>query len=49
MRMYDNALWKYFTVMVFHKFRSWYNKCIKKTVRFARRDGMSGILMALSL
>jgi len=30
MSLYDLTLWKYFSVTVFNKFRSYYNKCIKK-------------------
>jgi len=47
--MYVVALWKYYAVTVFNKFKSVYNKCIKKFFGFARRDSMSGILMDLSL
>ena len=33
----------------FNKFRSSYNKCIKKLFGYARMDSMSGILINLSL
>jgi len=50
--MYDIALWKYFTGTVFHKFRSYYNRCIKKNCSVLldiQHTSMSGILMDLSL
>jgi len=37
------------SVVVFSKFRSSYNRCIKKLFAFHRRDSMSGILMDLRL
>jgi len=46
--VYDVALWKYFSVTVFNKFKSAHNKCIKK-LGFARRDSMSGIWIDMSL
>ena len=46
---YDVALWKYFSVTVFNKFWSCYNKFIKKLFGYARMDSMSGILIDLSL
>jgi len=49
MSVYDVALWKYYYVTVFNKFRSGYNKCIKKLFGYHRTDSMSGILMNLCL
>ena len=49
MSVYDVALWKYFSVTVFNKFRSCYNKYIKKLFGFQRLDSMSGILIDLCL
>jgi len=34
MSVYDVALWKYFSVNVFNKFRSYYNKYIKNCLVF---------------
>ena len=41
----------FFSVVVLNKFRSCYNRCIKKLFGFQRRDSklMSGILMDLCL
>jgi len=39
----------YLSVTVFNKFRSCYNKCIKKLFGFQRLDSMSGILIDLCL
>jgi len=47
--MYDLALWKYYSVTVYNKFKSAYNKCIKKLFGFVRHDSMTGIFMYLSL
>jgi len=47
--MHDVALWKYYSVTVFNKFKSAYNKCIKNFFGFAKRDSMSGILTDLLL
>ena len=47
--MYDVALWKYYSVSAFSKFRAAYNKCIKKLFGYARSDSMSGILLELGL
>ena len=47
--MYDMALWKNFSATIFSKFRSCYNKCIKKFFGYAKYDSMSGILMKHSL
>jgi len=47
--MYDVALWKYYSVTVFNKFKSVYNKYIFKSFGFARRNSMLGILMDMSL
>ena len=51
MSVYDVAIWKYmyFSVTVFNKFRSCYNKCIKKLFGFQRLDSMSAILIDLCL
>ena len=49
MAVYDVALWKKFSVVVFNKFRFCYNRCIKKLFGFQRCDNMSGILMDLCL
>jgi len=49
MCMYDLALWKYYSVTVYNKFKSAYNKGIKKLFGFARCDSMTGIFMYLSL
>jgi len=46
--LYDVALWKYYSVTVFNKFKSAYNNFFLK-FGFARPDSMSGILPALSL
>jgi len=47
--MYDVALWKYYTVTAFSKFKATYNKCIKKLFGYARIDSMSGIVLDLGL
>jgi len=47
--MYDLGLWENFTVTSFNKFRSCYNKCIKKFFGYSRLDSMSGVLMQLHL
>ena len=47
--MYDVALWKYYSVTAFNKFRAAYNKCIKKLFGCARCDSMSGIFLELRL
>jgi len=47
--MYDVALWKYYFVTAFNKFRAAYNKCIKKLFGYARCDSMSGIFLELRL
>jgi len=47
--IYNVALWKYYTVTAFSKFRAAYNKCIKKLFGYARRDSMSGIFLELGL
>ena len=47
--MYDVALWKYYSVSAFNKFRAAYNKCIKKLFGYARSESMSGIFLELSL
>jgi len=46
--MYNLALWKY-TETVFNKFKSCYNRCVKKFFGFERRDSMSQVLIELSL
>ena len=47
--MYNLALWKYYTGTVFNKFKSCYNRCVKKFFGFQRRDSMSQVLIELSL
>jgi len=47
--MYDLGLWEHFTVTTYNKFRSCYNKCIKKFFGYSRLDSMSGVLMQLHL
>jgi len=47
--MYEVALWKYYSVTAFSKFKAAYNKCIKQLFGYARRDSMSGILLDLGL
>jgi len=47
--MYDVALWKYYSVTAFNKFRAAYNKCIMKLFGYARSDSMSGIFLELGL
>ena len=47
--MYNLALWKYYTKTVFNKFKSCYNRCVKKFFGFQRRDSMSQVLIELSL
>jgi len=49
MSVYDVALWKYYSVTVFNKFRSGYNKWIKKLFGYHRTDSMSSILINLCL
>jgi len=49
MCFYNLALWSRFTVGSFNKFRSCYNKCVKKLFGYAKYDSMSGILIKLSL
>ena len=49
MCMYDLALSKYYSVTVYNKFKSAYNKCIKNLFGFARRDSITYIFMYLSL
>jgi len=41
--MYDLALWKYYSVTVYSKLKSAYNKCITKLFGFTKRDSMTGI------
>jgi len=40
MSLYDVSLWKYSSVAVSNKFRSSYNKCIKKLFGYARNQTM---------
>jgi len=47
--MYDVALWRYYSVTAFNKFRAAYNKCIKKLFGYARSDSISGIFLELVL
>jgi len=47
--VHDVALWKYYLVTAFDKFRAAYNKCIKKLFGYARSDSMSGIFLELGL
>jgi len=47
--MYDVALWKYISISTFNKFKAAYRKCIRKMFCYARRDGMSGILLEFAL
>ena len=49
MSMYDLCLWKHYSVTVLNKFRSCYNKCIKKFFGYSRRQSMYGILILLFL
>ena len=47
--MYDVALWKNYTVSQYNKFKYCYHKCIKKMFRYGRMDGITNILIVLSL
>ena len=47
--MYDVALWTYFSATAYNKFKSAYNKCVKKMFGYMRRDSMNGVLLELSL
>jgi len=47
--VYDTALWKYFSATAYSKFKSVYNKCIKKMFDYTRRDSMTGVFLELSL
>jgi len=47
--MYDVALWTYFSATAYNKFKSAYNKCVKKMFGYMRRDSMTGVLLELSL
>jgi len=47
--MYDVALWKYYSVTAFNKFRAAYNKCIKKLFGYARCDSMSDIFLDIDI
>jgi len=51
MCMYDLALWKYYSVTVYNKFKSAITNVLKNFFGFARRDSMTGKLnfMYLSL
>jgi len=42
-------LWKYYSVTVFNKFKSCYNRCVKFFFGFQRRDSMSHLPIELSL
>jgi len=43
------ALWTYFSATAYNKFKSAYNKCVKKMFGYMRRDSMTGVLLELSL
>jgi len=45
--MYNVALWKYFSITTFDKFKAAYHKCIRKMFCYTRCDSMSGILIEL--
>jgi len=47
--VYDAALWRYFSATTYSKFKSAYNKCIKKMCGYTRRDSMTGVFLELSL
>jgi len=47
--MYDIALWTHFSATAYNKFKSAYNKCIKRMFGYMRRDSMTGVLLELSL
>jgi len=49
MSLYDISIWKHFTVTALNKFRSCYNKCVKKFFGYSRYDSMSGVLLLLNL
>ena len=49
LNMYHVALWKYYSVTTFNKFKFAYNKCIKLMFGFKKYDSLSGVLMELSL
>ena len=49
MSLYDIGIWKHFTVTAFNKFRSCYNRCIKKFFGYNRSGSMSAVLMLLKL
>ena len=49
MSMYHLCIWKHYSATVVNKFRSCYNKCVKKFFGYSRLDSMSGILLLLSL
>jgi len=47
--VYDTALWTYLPATAYSKFKSAYNKCIKKMFGYTRRDSMTGVFLELSL
>ena len=47
--MYDVALWTYFSATAYNKFKSAYNKCVKKMFDYMKCDSMTGVLLELSL
>ena len=49
LNMYDVALWKYYSVTTFNKFKLAFNKCIKLMFGFKKDDSLSGVLMELSV
>ena len=46
---YGLSLWKSFSTKCIERFKAAYHKCIKNFFRFARRDSVTGILLALGL
>ena len=49
MCLYDAGIWKHYSVTVFSKLRSCYNKCVKMFFGFDRRHSVTQMLSELSL
>ena len=48
LNMYDVALWKYYSVTTFNKFKSAYNKFIKLMFGFKKYDSTNGVVSTIS-
>ena len=49
MCLYDAGIWLHYTITVFNKLKSCYNKCIKMFFGFKRRDSITQMLVELKL